>query len=242
MIRCLAVDDEKLALELIGDNIRKVPFLDLIQACHNAMEAIGVMQNHPVDLLFLDIQMPDMSGLQLLRSLTKKPLVILTTAYSNYAREGFDLDVIDYLLKPYSFERFLKAVNKANEYLKLKEIADNQTANTEIQNPTDFIFVKADYKLVRINFDEILFVEGLKDYVKLYLKDKMVVTQMSMKSLEDKLPLNRFIRVHRSYIVSFGKIESIQKQMLTIGRKEIPVSEQYREKLFRIINSEKSTH
>jgi DNA-binding LytR/AlgR family response regulator len=242
MIRCLAIDDENLALELLADNIRKVPFLELIQTCQNSMDAIGVMRDHPVDLLFLDIQMPDISGLQLLRSLANKPLVILTTAYSNYAREGFDLDVIDYLLKPYSFERFMKAVNKANEYLRLKEMAVNQANFAEIQTSSGFIFVKADYKLVRINFDEILFVEGLKDYVKLYLKDKMVVTQMSMKSLEDKLPQNSFIRVHRSFIVSFGKIESIQKQMLTIGQKEIPVSDQYREKLFRIINSEKSNH
>ncbi|MCX6278099.1 MAG: LytTR family DNA-binding domain-containing protein [Bacteroidetes bacterium] len=240
MIRCLAIDDEKLALELIEDNIRKVPFLELVQTCRSAIEAMEAMRNQPVDLLFLDIRMPDISGLQLLRSLLNKPLVILTTAYSNYAKEGFDLDVIDYLLKPYSFERFLKAVNKANEYLGLRVIADNQLNVADLVSPPDFLFVKADYRLVRINLSNILYIEGLKDYVKIYLPDKTVVTQMSMKSLEEKLPSQEFIRVHRSYIVSFSKIESIQKYVLTIGKKEIPVSEPYREKLFRIINSEKS--
>jgi len=185
-------------------------------------------------------QMPDISGLQLLKSLVNKPLVILPTAYSNYAREGFDLDVVDYLLKPYSFDRFLRAVNKANDYLGLRILTVHNANTAKPVALPDFIFVKADYRLVRINLQDILYVEGLKDYVKIYLSEKPVVTQMSMKSLEEKLPSPEFIRVHRSYIVSFSKVESIQKNMLTIGKKEIPVSEPYREKLFSIINSEKS--
>lgn len=240
MIRCLAVDDEKPALELLADNISKVPFLELVKTCQSAMEAVEILRNEQVDLLFLDIQMPDVTGLQMLKSLSNKPLVILTTAFSNYAREGFDLDVIDYLLKPYPFERFLKAVNKANDYLGLLSLAENQSNSNGPPAKPDFIFVKADYRLVRVILQDILLVEGLKDYVKIHLPDKLIVTQMSLKSLEEKLPDGEFLRVHRSYIVAFRKIEAIQKNMLTIGKHEIPVSEPYREKLFKIINAEKS--
>ena len=239
MIRCLAVDDEMLALDLLEDNIKKVPFLELIQACKSAMEAMEVLRNQPIDLLFLDIQMPDISGIQLIKSLHHKPLVIFTTAFSKYATEGYDLDVIDYLLKPYSFERFLKAVNKAYEYLDLRNRASNQANVKEIVASSNFLFVKADYKLYKINLKDILYIEGLKDYVKIFVSEKPIVTQMSMKALEEKLPPNDFIRVHRSFIVAFNKIDFIQKQMLTIGKKEIPISEHYRDELFKIINYEK---
>ncbi len=239
MIRCLAIDDEMLALDLLEDNIKKVPFLELIQACKSAMEAMEVLRNQPIDLLFLDIQMPDISGIQLIKSLHHKPLVIFTTAFSKYATEGYDLDVIDYLLKPYSFERFLKAVNKAYEYLDLRNRASNQANVKEIVASSNFLFVKADYKLYKINLKDILYIEGLKDYVKIFVSEKPIVTQMSMKALEEKLPPNDFIRVHRSFIVAFNKIDFIQKQMLTIGKKEIPISEHYRDELFKIINYEK---
>lgn len=241
MIRCIAIDDEMLALDLIEDNIKKVPFLELVKTCRSAMEAMEVLRNEQVDLLFLDIQMPDISGIQLLKSLQYKPLVIFTTAYSSYAKEGFDLDVIDYLLKPYSFERFLKAVNKAQEYLDLHDRAMGQQAIREIVTSPNFLFVKADYKLYKINLSDILYIEGLKDYVKIYVTDKPIVTQMSMKALEEKLPSHDFIRVHRSFIVSFSKIDFIQKHMLTIGKKEIPISEHYRDQLFSIINHDKPT-
>jgi len=238
-IRCLAIDDEMLALDLLEDNIKKVPFLELVKACRSAMEAMEVLRTQPVDLLFLDIQMPDISGLQLLRSLRNKPLVIFTTAYSKYATEGFNLDVIDYLLKPYSFERFMKAVNKVHEYLDLVERASNQPDARELVASPDFLFVKADYRLYKINMKDILYIEGLKDYVKIYTGEKPIVTQMSMKALEEKLPSRDFIRIHRSFIVAFDKIDFIQKHMLNIGKKEIPISEHYRDQLFRIINYEK---
>jgi DNA-binding LytR/AlgR family response regulator len=239
MIRCLAIDDEMLALDLLEDNIKKVPFLELVRACRSAMEAMEVLRNQPVDLIFLDIQMPDISGIQLLRSLHHKPMVIFTTAFSKYAAEGFDLDVMDYLLKPYSFERFLKAVNKAHEYMDLRDRALNPSNAREIVTSPDFLFVRADYRLYKINLMDILYVEGLKDYVKIYAGEKPVVTQISMKALEEKLPSGDFIRVHRSFIVAFNKIDSIQKHMLTIGGKEIPVSEHYRDQLFRFINEDK---
>ncbi|MFZ4523732.1 MAG: LytR/AlgR family response regulator transcription factor, partial [Bacteroidales bacterium] len=232
-------DDEMLALDLLEDNIKKVPFLELVQTCRSAMEAMVILREQPVDLLFLDIQMPDISGIQLLKSLHHKPLVIFTTAYSKYATDGFDLDAIDYLLKPYSFERFLKAVNKVHEYMDIHDRATSQQSTKEIVASPNFLFVKADYKLYKINLKDILYVEGLKDYVKIYAGEKPVVTQISMKALEEKLPAHDFIRVHRSFIVAFNKIDFIQKHMLNIGKKEIPISEHYREELFKIINHEK---
>ena len=241
MIRCIAIDDEMLALDLIEDNIKKVPFLELVQTCRSAIEAMEVLRNQPVDLLFLDIQMPDISGIQMLKSLHNKPLVIFTTAFSTYAKEGFDLDVIDYLLKPYSFERFLKAVNKVHEYMDLHDRAISQATTKEIVASPTYLFVKADYKLYKINLCDILYIEGLKDYVKIYVAEKPIVTQMSMKTLEEKLPAHDFIRVHRSFIVAFNKIDFVQKHLLTIGKKEIPISEHYRDQLFSIINREKST-
>jgi DNA-binding LytR/AlgR family response regulator len=238
ILRCLAIDDEMLALDLIGDNIKKVPFLELVKTCKSAMEAMEILRSEPVDLLFLDIQMPDISGIQLIRSLQHKPMVIFTTAFSKYATEGFDLDVIDYLLKPYSFERFMKAVNKAREYLELHELASKHHHAREIVASPHFLFVKADYKLYKINLQDILYVEGLKDYVKIFTGEKTIVTQISMKALEEKLPARDFIRVHRSFIVAFSKIDSVGKQMLAIGKKEIPVSEHYRDQLFNIIDNE----
>jgi DNA-binding LytR/AlgR family response regulator len=239
MIRCLAVDDEMLALDLLEDNIKKVPFLELVQTCRSAMEALEILRTQPVDLLFLDIQMPDISGIQMLRSLQHKPLVIFTTAFSKYATDGIDLDVIDYLLKPYPFERFLKAVNKVYEYMDLRDRAANQISTKEVVSSPHYLFVKADYKLYKINLEDILYVEGLKDYVKIYTGEKPVVTQISMKALEEKLPAKDFIRVHRSFIVAFNKIDFIQKHMLTIGKNEIPISEHYRDELFNIINNDK---
>ncbi|MEI7897375.1 MAG: LytTR family DNA-binding domain-containing protein [bacterium] len=239
MIRCLAIDDEMLARDLLEDNIRKISFLELVKKCRSAMEAMEVLRNEPIDLLFLDIQMPDISGIQMIRSLHHKPMVIFTTAFSKYATEGFDLDVIDYLLKPYSFERFLKAVNKVQEYMDLRDRAASQNNARDVVSSPNFLFVKADYKLYKINLKDILYIEGLKDYVKIYASEKPIVTQMSMKALEEKLPANDFIRVHRSFIVAFNKIDFIQKHMLTIGKKEIPVSEHYRDQLFNIINYEK---
>jgi DNA-binding LytR/AlgR family response regulator len=239
MIRCIAIDDEKLALELIEDDIRKVPFLELVKTCKSGFEALDVLQNEKIDLLFLDIQMPDISGIQFLKSLTTKPLVIFTTAYEKYALEGFELDVIDYLLKPYSFERFLKAVNKAQEYLtitgklRLPETAEESSA------AGNFFFVKSDYKLVKIEIGEILYIESLKDYVKICTGGKPILTLSSMKAIEERLPSSDFIRVHRGFIVNIRKIQFIQRNFAVVENKEIPIGENYREAFLKAIKQNK---
>ncbi|MEI6883716.1 MAG: LytTR family DNA-binding domain-containing protein [Bacteroidota bacterium] len=237
MIRCIAIDDEALALDLLEDNIRKIPFLDLAGRFTNAFEALNLMKEQPIDLLFLDIQMPDISGIQFLKSLQQKPVVIFTTAFSKYALEGFELDVIDYLLKPYSFGRFLKAVNKAHEFLELHEKV--REMNKKPAFGSHYLFVRADYKLVKIDIQEILFIEGLKDYVKIYCGDKPVLTQMSMKSIEEKLPAIDFIRVHRSFIVAFDKIDFIHKSFISIRGREIPLSDHYKENFISLVQKNK---
>jgi DNA-binding LytR/AlgR family response regulator len=236
MIRCVAIDDEKLALDLIEDDILKVPFLQLVKKCRSGMEALDVLQNENIDLLFLDIQMPDISGIQLLKSLSKKPLVIFTTAYEKYAVEGFELDVIDYLLKPYSFERFLKAVNKVQEYLSKNEKNQSQTTNEDVSFSNQFIFVKSDYKLVKIEVTEIQYIESLKDYVKIVAGDSSVVTLSSMKAIEEKLVSPDFIRVHRSFMVNLRKIQYIHRNFVKVGDREIPIGDNYKDNFQQIIN------
>jgi DNA-binding LytR/AlgR family response regulator len=233
MLNCIAVDDENLALDLIEDNIHKVPFLNLVKRCKNPFEAMEVLQNQEIDLIFLDIQMPGITGVQFLQSMTNSPMVIFVTAYKQYALEGFNLNVIDYLLKPIDFERFLKAVNKAAELHSLKNKA--VVNENELKNST--IFVNADYSLVKIKTDEIAYVEGLKDYVKINLNSssKPIVTRMTMKAIEEKLPTSEFFRVHKSFIVSLDKIESIRNLKIKIGTAQIPISESYSEEFFKLI-------
>ena len=232
MLRCIAVDDEPLALELLGDNISKVPYLHLEASCSNAMEAIKVLQEKTIDLIFLDIQMPGLTGLQFIQSMTEKPMIILITAYEKYALEGFNLDVIDYLVKPVSLERFVKACNKAWELhqlkVKPKETTDNRFA--------DYIFVNADYSLLKVVMDDIMWVEGLKDYIKIHLKSspKAVITRMTMKGMEDMLPPARFIRIHKSYIAGMSFITSVRKSSVMIGPVELPVSETYQDGLMKL--------
>jgi DNA-binding LytR/AlgR family response regulator len=235
MLNCIAVDDETLALDLIEDNIQKVPFLNLVKRCKNPFEAIEILQKEDIDLIFLDIQMPGITGVQFLQSLTNSPMVIFVTAYQQYALEGFNLNVIDYLLKPIDFERFLKAVNKASELHNLKHKSLVNESFTESKNNT--IFVNADYSLVKIKTDEITYVEGLKDYVKIHLNssNRPIVTRMTMKSVEEKLPSAEFFRVHKSFIVSLDKIESIRNLKIKIGNAQIPVSESYSEEFFKLI-------
>jgi len=240
MMTCVAVDDEPLALDLLEDNIRKVPSLKLLKKCSNAFEANEFLQEQPVDLLFLDIQMPGISGVQFLHSLTgTTPLVIFITAYEQYAIEGFNLDVVDYLLKPVSFERFLKAINKAQD----KFNAGRKAPSVVSATPVDHLFVNSEYNLVRIDMNDIAYVEGLKDYVKIYLLSatRPVITRMSMKSLEEKLPGDRFVRVHKSFIVSLNKITSIRKGRISILKEQIPISEHFKENLYRFIDP-KSLH
>ncbi|MFT4032915.1 MAG: LytTR family DNA-binding domain-containing protein [Siphonobacter sp.] len=246
MVNCLAVDDESLALDLLEDNIQKVPFLNLVKRCKNAFEAQEIMQTQPIDLIFLDIQMPGITGVQFLQSMvqTTAPMVILVTAYEEYAIEGFNLDVIDYLLKPVSFERFLKAVNKANELFTLRKQEGKAVMAASVPEPTpnpEYLFVNADYSLVKIRISEIQYVEGLKDYVKIYLEgqNRPVITRLTMKAMEEKLPSGPFLRVHKSFIVAFDKIESIRNLRIKIGQVHIPISESYGEALFKAINAGK---
>lgn len=236
-MRCIAVDDEPLALDLLEDNIRQIPYLEFVGRCRNAFEAIELMQkekdeNRNIDLIFLDIQMPGITGVQFLKSLVSNPMVIFITAYEQYALEGFELNVIDYLLKPVSFERFLKAANKANELYQLK----NNTVSAKAI-PDEHFFVNAEYSLVKIKYADILYIEGLKDYIKIYLstQTRPVITRMTMKSIEEKFAALPFMRIHKSYIVSLNKIESIRNLKITIGTHLIPVSEQFSEDLMRRI-------
>jgi len=222
MITCIAVDDEPLALELMESYISQVPGLELKETFTDAISAWGFIQKNPVDLIFLDIQMPDITGTQLARSLSKRqPMIIFTTAYGKYAVEGFNLDAVDYLLKPFDFSRFLEAVNRAKEYKVLHE-----TIGTAIEDSA--IFVKSDYQNLRISTKDIQYIEGFDDYIRIHLDSgKSVFTLMSLKNIIEKLPEKEFIRIHRSYIVSIRKIQRIYNQMVQLGDKELPIGKSY---------------
>lgn len=226
MLRCLAIDDEPLALELLEDNISKVPYMQLVAKCSNPIEAMKVLQEQAVDLIFLDIQMPGLTGLQFLQSLTNRPMAILITAYEKYALEGYNLDVVDYLVKPVSLERFIRACNKAWELFQLR----NKTTATAQGNP-GYIFVNVDYSLLKVVVSDITWIEGLKDYIKINLKSstKPVITRMSMKSMEEELPASDFIRIHKSFIVSKEHITAVRKSSVFIGNMELPISDNYRD-------------
>ena len=224
MLNCIAVDDEKLVLDLLVDNIKQVPFLNLVARCKNAMEAAEVLHNEKVDLIFLDIQMPGLNGLQFLKSLQRPPMVIFITAYKEYAVEGFTLDAVDYLVKPVSFERFLKACNKAQDLHNLQ-----QKPGTKEILP-DYFFVYVEYNLVKVSIPDILYIESMKDYVKIFLQSatKPIITKMSLKSLEEKLTPYRFVRIHKSYIISADKVTAVKRDLICIGAIELPLGESYR--------------
>ena len=230
-MKCIAVDDEPLALALLQDNIRQVPSLELVASCSTAMQALTILNSQEVDLVFLDIQMPGLTGLQLLQSLSVKPMVILITAYEKYALEGYTLDVIDYLVKPVPFERFLKACNKAIDFYRLKK-----SVNADSQVWPDYFFVHAEYGLTKIVFSEIRMIEGLKDYLKIHLGEvSPLVIRMSLKSIEEKLPPGKFFRIHKSYIVSVSHITSIRRNSVFLGELELPLSDLYKDDLMRHI-------
>jgi len=233
MMRCMVVDDESLVRELLEDNIRQIPFLQWVKSCKNALEATEALQTNPVDLLFLDIQMPRVNGLQFLQALTDPPLVILVTAYEQYALEGFNLHVADYLLKPFPFERFLRACNRAHELFRLQQQAGTPATPAP---PGDF-FVNVEYALVKIVVDDILYIEGVKDYIKIYLQSsaRPVLTRMTLKAMEERLPPPAFIRIHKSFLVSVGKITTIKRDLVCIGSTEIPVSGSYKANLNQIL-------
>ncbi|WPU92696.1 LytTR family DNA-binding domain-containing protein [Mucilaginibacter sabulilitoris] len=233
MMRCIIVDDEQLVRELLEDNIKQIPFLQLVKTCKNPLEAIEVLQTGQIDLIFLDIQMPRLNGLQFLQSLNNPPLVILVTAYEKYALEGFNLNVVDYILKPFGFDRFLKACNRANELFRLQQ-SNREAAGNE---PEDF-FVNVEYTLVKIVVADIDYIEGLKDYIKIHLSSapKPVLTRMTIKAIEEKLPSAAFIRTHKSFLAAANKITTVKRDFVCIGEKEIPVSESYKENIIRILN------
>ena len=233
MMNCIAVDDEKLVLDLLVDNIQQVPFLHLVARCKNALEAAGVLHKEKIDLIFLDIQMPGLNGLQFVQSLQHPPMIIFVTAYKNYAVEGFTLDAVDYLVKPVSFERFLKACNKAFEFYNLQQKVVSKEAP-----PLDYFFVYVEYNLVKVPVPEILYIEGLKDYVKIFLSSspKPLITRMSLKSLEEKLAPYRFVRIHKSYIIPADKITAIKRDIICIGATELPLSESYKPGMEKLLS------
>lgn len=224
-LTCLIVDDEPLARNLLADYVQKVPYLTLAGVCSSPLEALELLRKNPVELLFLDIQMPEITGLSLLKALQNKPLVIITTAYSEYALEGYEHDVVDYLLKPITFERFLRAVEKANQRVQVAPAALPQKTSENIQ---PFVFVKDGTKIVRIRWDDILYVEGLKDYVTIHTRQQKVVSLQRLKVLEEQLPADQFIRIHHSYIVALNAIDAIHRGEVQIGQVFIPISDTYR--------------
>ncbi|RFM33976.1 LytR/AlgR family response regulator transcription factor [Chitinophaga silvisoli] len=229
VLRCIAVDDEPLALDLLEDNIKQVPYLELVAKCADAFEAIKVLEEKTVDLIFLDIQMPGLTGLQFIQSLQHKPMIILITAYEKYALQGFDLEVTDYLVKPVALPRFIKACNKAKELFQLKQQPAIPAA-AATPSP-DFFFVNADYSLLKINIADIIWIEALKDYIRIHMTGttKPVVTRMPLKQVEEQLNPAKFIRIHKSYIIAVAHITAIRKNSVFIGTMELPVGDNYRE-------------
>jgi len=233
MIRAIIVDDEPLALDVLETYIAQLPELELVARCENALEAREVLKEHDVDLMFLDINMPQLTGIDFVKTLSVKPNFIFTTAHPYYAVEGFELNAIDYLMKPIPLERFMKAVNKVINM----QLGETSAPEKKKEN---FIFVKADKKLIKVNFDDILYIEGLKDYVIIRQKEGRVITLHTMKSLEAKLPDHIFKRIHRSYIVNIGAIDAIVGNMIELKEKSqvkhIPIGKNYREELLKVIN------
>jgi DNA-binding LytR/AlgR family response regulator len=225
MIRCIAIDDEPLALKQIAGYIKKTPFLELVGQYESALKTIEALENSRVDLMYVDINMPDLSGMDFVKTLENPPMVVFVTAYSEYALEGFRANAIDYLLKPISYADFLKSANKVRSLIDTRHYLSD-----EIKSNKDFLFIKSDYKLLRINFDDIKYIEGMSEYIRIHLTNsKPVMTLMSMKSVEDILPSDRFMRVHRSYIVNLTKISVVERNRIIFdGNVYIPVSEQYK--------------
>lgn len=239
-LRCIAVDDESLARKLLEENIRQIPFLELVKTCRNAFEAMEVLQSESIDLIFLDIQMPGLLGTKFLASLPNKPLAIFVTAYSNYAVESYELNVVDYLMKPVSMERFTKAAYKALEAFQHQQQSTPAIPPVSETTPDSF-FVNVEYALVKIPVQAVTHVESMRDYVKIFLttQAKPVLTRSSLKAIGEKLPAEGFMRVHKSYIVNLDKIEAIRSHQIQIGKFEIPVSEANMEELLKRLNYER---
>lgn len=237
-IICIAIDDEPPALQVIEKYIAAIPSLQLVALCGNAVEALTVLQNNQVDLMFLDIQMPHIFGTDFIRTLSNPPKVIFTTAFRKYAVDGFELDAVDYLLKPISFERFLKAVNKVMRMNITVTENNKEIPFVESNNSVEpSIYLRADRKNIKILLSDILFIESLKDYIKVITKDKTIIAKQSISSLEETLPTDKFLRVHRSFIVSINKIESFNQGLLQINKYEIPISRSYRHEVEKTLRT-----
>jgi DNA-binding LytR/AlgR family response regulator len=234
MITAIAIDDEPLALQLVSGYIEKTPGLELAGSFDNPIDATEFLSGQKVDLIFVDIQMPDLSGIEFTRLLEKGPKIIFTTAYEKYALEGYKLEIVDYLLKPFGYEEFLIAVKKAQRLIGLEK---RDPIRVEVNN--EFLFLKSEYKIKRINFHDILYIEGMKDYIKVYssVEPKPVLSLTTLKLLESKLPVSQFMRVHRSFIVNLEKINTIDRSRIVFGDKYIPVSDQYKEKFQQFLDT-----
>ncbi|MCF3108872.1 LytTR family DNA-binding domain-containing protein [Niabella sp. CC-SYL272] len=231
-IRSVIVDDEPLIRELLEDSLAQIPFIKVVRSCKNALELAQYLQTEPIDLLFMDVQMPGISGIQFLNTLEQPPMIIMVTAYEQYALQGFELNVVDYILKPFSFERILKACNRAQELFQLKKIK-----NTGSEPQAQYLFVNVEYTLVKIAIADICYIEGLKDYIKIHLSAarKPVLTRMTMKAMEEKLPQGAFARTHKSYLVALSKITVIKRDLVCIDQVEIPISESYKEPFLQAV-------
>jgi|ERR1700757_1996962 len=229
MIKAIAIDDEPLALKVIENFCEKVDFISLEKTFNKPSEALKYADNFPIDLLFLDINMPSINGIEFYKQLKQSTMVIFTTAYSEYAVEGFNLNAVDYILKPFTFDRFLLAVNKANEFFNYQ----NQK-----ENSSQFLFVRADYSLVKINIANILYIEGLDDYLKIHIENqKTIITRITMKSILEKLPPKEFVRIHRSFIVPLKRIESVRNKVISLAGIEIPIGASYEENFFKLFTA-----
>ena len=230
---CLIVDDEQLARQLLQEFVSKIPMLELKGMCKNPLEAMEILKDEDIDILFLDIQMPELTGVEFVKTLQHKPATIFTTAYSEYALEGYQLDVIDYLVKPFPLDRFIKAVNKAIDYIDLKRKAgQGGTVNS------DYVLLHADHKIYKVHLDEIEYIEGLKEYVSYFTKNKRIIVLQSLKSIEEELPSDQFIRVHRSYIEPIRKIKTLDGNQVQIGEKLIPIGRSYKEGVLKRVFNE----
>jgi DNA-binding LytR/AlgR family response regulator len=236
-IRALIIDDEPLARNVILQYSKKIEYLEIVCSCEDAMQAFDTLNHTKIDLLFLDINMPIISGIAFLKTLKNPPLVIFTTAYIEYALEGYELNVIDYLKKPFSFERFLMAIQKASDLLKLKSKENNNSnENSAITEKDDYIFIKANKKTYKLCFKDILFIEGLGDYIKIHLTGQKIVANLTMKKIQDILPESDFYRIHKSFIIARQKIEIVEGNMVVISQNKIPIGNSYRQDFFEMIN------
>ncbi|HJC93529.1 MAG TPA: LytTR family DNA-binding domain-containing protein [Candidatus Phocaeicola excrementigallinarum] len=238
ILTCAIIDDEPLALGLLESYVKKTPSLNLCGLYSSAIEAMKALPDHPVDLLFLDIQMPDLNGLEFSRMVPESTRIVFTTAFGQYALDGYRVNALDYLLKPISYADFTEAVNKAIQWFELKQKAEEDPVGNTAGKELEYIYVKSDYKLIQVELDKILFIEGLKDYIKIHLEDmaRPILSLTSLKSMEEKLPAERFIRVHRSFIVQKQKIKIIEKGRIIFGKNYIPVSDSYKQELQNYVN------